>query len=312
MPVRTEGAIIDFLRCLSTQSASAATTVVGIGDDAAVLRLPKGCELLVTTDLFVEGVHFRRRGSHPGQSGLTGAAAGRRALGRALSDLAAMGGRPHWVFLSLAVPRNFDSTWLRSFLRGFAAAAGACRVKLAGGDTGSSGSQVFLADVVVCGSAPRGTAVLRSGARPGDGLFVSGRLGATAAALAAGRALPPIRPRLLLGEYLRRRRLASAMIDLSDGLSTDLGRLAEESHVGAEIEAKRLPCSGTLEQALHGGEDYELLFAVRHDRASQVPATLGGVPLTRIGRVVNGRGVYLLRPDGHRENLPSGGWEHLL
>jgi len=304
--MRAEQGIIAFLRGLKTREPTASSTPVGIGDDAAVLRVPKGHDLLVTTDLFVEGVHFLRGG----RGKLSGAAAGRRALGRALSDLAAMGGEPHWAFLSLALPKGFPAAWLRDFLRAFVAAAGSYGVKLAGGDTGSSGSAAFLVDVVVCGSAPRGAAVLRSGAKPGDVLFVSGRLGATAAALAARRSLPPTRPRLRLGQHLRRQRLAAAMIDISDGLSTDLSHLTEESRVGAEIEVRRLPRSGTLEQALHGGEDYELLFAVRPGRAALVRPKLAGINLTRIGRVVRGKGLILVYPDGSRKSLQPGGWEH--
>lgn len=300
--MRTELQIIGFIRNL-TRRGGTAVPRTGVGDDAAVVRLPKGHDLLVTTDLFVEGVHFRR-------PWLTASSAGRRALSRALSDIAAMGGRPHWAFLSLALPSGWDPAWVQGFLRGFAAAAKFYGVALVGGDTGASGSKIFLADVAIGGSVPRGTAVLRSGARPGDALFVSGRLGATAAALTAGRPLPPIRPRLRLGQYLRRRRLARAMIDLSDGLSTDLNHLAEESQVGAEVEVRCLPCSGTLEQALHGGEEYELLFSVSPRSVAQVPRTLDGISLTRIGRVVEERGVRLLYPDGRRERLRPGGWEH--
>ncbi len=300
--MRTELQIIGFIRNL-TRRRGTAVPRTGVGDDAAVVRLPKGHDLLLTTDLFVEGVHFRR-------PWLTASAAGRRALSRALSDIAAMGGRPHWAFLSLALPQGWDPAWVQGFLRGFAAAAKSYGVALVGGDTGASGSKIFLADVAICGSVPRGTAVLRSRARPGDALFVSGRLGATLAALTAGRPLPPIRPRLRLGQYLRRRRLAAAMIDLSDGLSTDLNHLAEESQVGAEIEVSRLPCSGTLEQALHGGEEYELLFSVHPRSVAEVPRTLGGISLTRIGRVVEGGGVRLLYPDGRRAPLQPRGWEH--
>ena len=280
------------------------STIVGIGDDAAVLRLPRDRDLIVTTDLFVEGVHFQR-------DWLSAYAAGRRALGRALSDISAMGGRPHWAFLSLGLPQEFDSAWTRRFLRGFAAAARQYQVLLVGGDTGSSGSPVFLADAILCGSVPRGTAVLRSGARPGDALFVSGRLGATARAIDSGLPLPPIRPRLLLGEHLRRRRLASAMIDLSDGLSTDLNHLAKESGTGAEIELIRLPRSGSVKQALHGGEDYELLFSMAPDRAAKVLRTWAGIPLTHIGRITKTTGISLLHPNGHREKLSPQGWEHL-
>jgi thiamine-monophosphate kinase len=287
---------------------------VGIGDDAAVLEVPRGRELLVTTDLFVEGVHFRRRW-------LPAAAAGRRALCRALSDIAAMGGEPRFAFLSLAVPSASSlqppasglqpsASWVRGFLRGFAAAARSFHVALAGGDTGSSGSGALLADVIILGTAPKGTAALRSGARPGDGLFVSGRLGALAAALDSGRRPPPIHPRLALGKHLRSYRLITAMMDLSDGLSTDLNRLIRESGVGAEVDVDRLPLAGTLQQALNGGEDYELLFTVPEARAGRLPRSIAGVALTRIGRITGGRGAWLVDSRGRRKKLRPGGWEH--
>jgi thiamine-monophosphate kinase len=280
---------------------------VGIGDDAAVLEVPRGRELLVTTDLFVEGVHFRRRW-------LPAAAAGRRALCRALSDIAAMGGEPRFAFLSLAVPSASSlqpsASWVRGFLRGFAAAARSFHVTLAGGDTGSSGSGALLADVIILGTAPKGTAALRSGARPGDLLFVSGRLGALAAALDSGRRPPPIHPRLALGKHLRSYRLITAMMDLSDGLSTDLNRLIRESGVGAEVDIDRLPLAGTLQQALHGGEDYELLFTVPEARAGRLPRSIAGVALTCIGRITSGRGAWLVDSRGCRKKLRPGGWEH--
>jgi thiamine-monophosphate kinase len=315
----SETELVELVRRLG--SAAAPGMRVGIGDDAAVLEVPRGQELLVTTDLFVEGVHFRRRW-------LPAAAAGRRALCRALSDIAAMGGEPRFAFLSLAVPSASSlqlpasslqppasslrpsASWVRSFLRGFAAAARSFHVTLAGGDTGSSGSGALLADVIILGTAPKGTAALRSGARPGDGLFVSGRLGAPAAALDAGRRPPPIHPRLALGKHLRSHRLITAMMDLSDGLSTDLNRLIRESGVGAEVECDHLPLAGTLQQALNGGEDYELLFTVPEARAASLRRSIAGVPLTCIGRITSGRGAWLVDSRGRRRRLSPGGWEH--
>lgn len=301
----SETELVELVRRLG--SAAAPGLRVGIGDDAAVLEVPRGRELLVTTDLFVEGVHFRRQW-------LPAAAAGRRALCRALSDIAAMGGEPRFAFLSLAIPSASSlqppASWVRGFLRGFAAAARSFRVALAGGDTGSSGSGALLADVIILGTAPKGTAALRSGARPGDRLFVSGRLGAPAAALASGRRPPPIHPRLALGKHLRSHRLITAMMDLSDGLSTDLNRLIRESGVGAEVNIDRLPLTGTLEQALNGGEDYELLFTVPEAAAGHRPRSIAGIPLTCIGRITGGRGAWLVDSRGRRTRLRPGGWEH--
>ncbi len=302
--IPSERELISFLGRLSSGSDSSAARAVkvvrGIGDDAAVLATAAGNDLLVTTDLFVEGVHFRR-------DWMTAQQAGRRALGRAASDIAAMGGRAEVAFLSAAYPENLPATWAKGFLRGFCAAAQSLRIRLVGGDTGSGA--VFLADVVVIGSAPRGTAVLRSGARPGDGLFVSGRLGATAAALAAGKPLPLAIPRLALGWFLRENKLASAMTDVSDGLSTDASHIAEESGVAIEIEAEKLPLAGTLEQALNGGEDYELLFTVPPGRAAFLGSTVEAVPVWRVGSVISGSGLWI-REGARRRRLRPSGWEH--
>lgn len=276
---------------------------VAIGDDTAVLSPDADSELLVTTDLFVEGVHFRR-------DLLPAHAAGERALARALSDIAAMGGRPCFVFLSLALPLDYDAAWLRGFLDGFRKGANRFRVAIAGGDTGSSGSPVFLCDVIAIGQAPKGTAIQRSGARPGDLLYVSGRLGLTAKALRGGRRLPAVEPRLDLGWHLRRRGLASAMIDISDGLSTDLHHICDESRTGAEVNAALVPRAGSLEDALNGGEDYELLFTVPPSRARWLPGSVRGVKLTRIGHVTRARSVVLVHPDGRKTPLPPRGWEH--
>jgi thiamine-monophosphate kinase len=203
------------------------------------------------------------------------------------------------------------------FLRGFLVLAKKFSVVLAGGDVAQSPAGV-LADVVVVGSAPAGTAVLRSGARPGDYLYVTGELGGSAQVLSqllAGKRPEPRRhrahffpePRVAAGQLLRERWLASAMIDISDGLSTDLHHLCEESGVGARIYAERLPVApaADLGQALHGGEDYELLFAAR----GKVPGRVAGVSVTRIGEVTRGRKVVLVK-GGRASELPASGWEH--
>jgi thiamine-monophosphate kinase len=304
----------------------------GIGDDCAVLAHTRRKDLLVTTDLFIEGIHFRREWQEPDSLG-------HKALARGLSDIAAMGGTPRFVFLSAGVPRNVDDKWLDGFLDGFLRLAAQYKVVLAGGDTGASAGG-FLADVVVLGDVSRGSAVLRSGARPGDEIWVSGKLGTAAAGLAALRrgkrsrrsdaaadaapgsgpgigfdpALRAFRypePRLQIGAYLRQRKLASAMMDLSDGLSIDLARLCEVSGVGAEIDAAAIPrlAGITMKQALHGGEDFELLFTVPSKRSSQLPRSMGGVPLTRVGRITSARKLYLLEGE-RRRPLPILGFQH--
>jgi thiamine-monophosphate kinase len=306
---------------LRRQAAKGSNVVTGIGDDAAVLRLPAGHEALVTTDFTLEGIHFRRDW-HPAQS------VGHRCLTRGLSDIAAMGGEPLAVFLSLALPRDLPQKWVDGFLRGLLNLAGKFGVSLAGGDTAESPDGI-LADIVVLGSAPRGKAILRSGARPGDRIYVSGALGGSAAAMRRmldqpKRRLKPVEypqhffpePRLALGRILREKALASGMIDISDGLSTDLAHICEESGVGAELQAEAIPRATVgnpareveLDSALHGGEDYELLFTAR--RGKRIPARVAGVGITQIGHVTRGKRVFLINKNGERYELRPQGWEH--
>src|SRR5437667_2671941 len=207
---------------------------MGIGDDCAVLRLPPGHQALVTTDFSLEGIHFRREW-HAAES------VGHRCLTRGLSDIAAMGGEPIAAFLSLAMPRDLPQMWVDGFMRGFLTLGRRFEVSLAGGDTAESPDGV-LADIVVLGSVPRGKAILRSGARPGDRIYVSGTLGGSAATLERMQLKPKPRlnprdfkahffpePRVRLGRALREKGLVSATIDISDGLSTDLAHICEES-----------------------------------------------------------------------------------
>jgi thiamine-monophosphate kinase len=300
--------------------------MAGIGDDCAVLRLPPGSESLVTTDFSLEGIHFRRDW-HPPES------VGHRCLARGLSDIAAMGGEPVAAFLSLALPRNLPQAWVGKFLSGLLRLAGKFGVTLAGGDTSESPDGI-LADIVVVGTVPKGTAILRSGARPGDRIYVSGELGGSAAALQQMRLqqttkklkrnLNPAQyprhffpePRIELGRILREEGLASAMIDTSDSLSTDLAHICEESGVGAEVEAEALPRAHVgkpphevaLELALHGGEDYELLFTAPRNRT--IPSRIAGVPITQIGRITRARKIGLRNRRGVAHELEPRGWEH--
>jgi len=296
------------------------SVVTGIGDDCAVLRVPPGHELLVTTDFTIEKVHFRRDWHRP-------ELVGRRCLTRGLSDIAAMGGEPRAAFLSLAVPSDVPQKWVRRFLKGLLDLADEFKVPLAGGDTAQSVGGI-QADIVVVGSVPKGKAVLRSGAKAGEQIYVTGELGGSAAALARLGESKPVgaeyfrhssrhsRPlaRVAVGQRLRQRGLASAMIDLSDGLSTDLEHICQESHVGAEIEAEAIPRAQVglgkkrvaLELALHGGDDYELLFT----SAAPVPSEIAGVRVTRIGRTTQSAGMRLIGADGKARRLEAGGWEH--
>ncbi len=288
----------------------------GIGDDSAVFRLPHGHDALVTTDFSLEGVHFRRDW-HPPDS------VGHRCLARGLSDVAAMGGIPRAAFLSLALPPELLQSWVDGFLGGLLKLAKRYSVILAGGDTAQSPDGV-LADIVVLGSVPAGEAILRTGARPGDLLYVTGSLGEAVAdlnRLRNGEKLRPgthrkhfyPEPRVAVGQYLRERKLASAMIDISDGLSTDLGHICKESKTGAVINADALPIASDLGEnglqvALHGGDEYELLFTAPPNR--RVPRQIVKVPVTQIGEIVRGKHVKLVTPGGKAEILKPGGWEH--
>jgi thiamine-monophosphate kinase len=304
---------------------------LGIGDDCALLRPARGEDLAVTTDLSIAGRHFLL-GMHPPE------AVGHRTLARGLSDLAAMGARPVAAFLSLGLPRKLAvatgrHSWIDRFLDGFFALADRTKTPLAGGDLAES--PVAMADIVLVGAVPRGRALMRSGARPGDLLYVTGALGGAAAGLRllcqmsarkkgasssiSGRnadLLAPHlypEPRLAQGLWLQRRKLATSAMDLSDGLSTDLARLCSESRVSAEVNSAALPShpAATLTDALNGGEDYELLFTAAP--TARIPKSISGVAITQIGRILpirKGRPqVMLVTADG-KEPLAPRGWEH--
>jgi thiamine-monophosphate kinase len=291
----------------------------GIGDDCAILQIPDGHQALVTTDFSLEGIHFRREW-HPPE------VVGHRCLARGLSDIAAMGGTPVAAFLSLALPQNLRQPWVDRFIKGLLRLADRFNVTLAGGDTAQSPGGI-LADMVVIGSVPKGKAIRRSGARPGDRIYVTGALGGAASALKclfAGKKLrqadfprhfDPV-PRIEVGQFLLEKGLASAMIDLSDGLSTDLGHICEESGVGAEIQAPAIPCASVgkpahqvdLQLALHGGDDYELLFT--GPRGKQVPPRIAGVGITQIGHVTRQKHIILMNDQGVGSELHPQGWEH--
>ena len=294
--------------------------VTGIGDDCAVLRPPSGHDLLITTDFSLQGVHFRREW-HPPES------VGHRCLARGLSDIAAMGGEPVAAFLSLALPPKLPQAWVDGFMKGLLKLAREFGVPLAGGDTAESPLGV-LADIVVLGSVPKGKAVLRSGARPGDRIYVTGELGGSAAALnllfskrksLASKEFPKHffpQPRIQQGRVLRAKNVASSMIDVSDGLSTDLNHICEESGVGAEVWEEAIPRAAVGKPpkpvdpklALHGGEDYELLFTARPEH--RVPSQISGTQVSCIGEITRRKQLFVITKDGSRSPLKPRGWEH--
>lgn len=326
--VISEKALIAQIRRMASTAANPAVQT-GIGDDCAVLRLlprrGQQTDILVTTDFTLEGIHFRRDW-HPAES------VGHRCLARGLSDIAAMGGEPAAAFLSLALPRDLPPSWVGRFARGLIGLAERYGVTLAGGDTAESPNGV-LADIVLVGTVPKGKSALRSRAQAGDRIYVSGELGGSAAAVGVMRKemrkkskwKPNPReylrhffpePRVELGRVLRERGLVSAMIDTSDGLSTDLAHVCEESGVGAEIAAELIPRASVgkpsrqvdLQLALHGGEDYELLFTASPGK--RVPSRIAGVPITHIGHITRGRKLFLRNRDGVGYELQGLGWEH--
>ncbi len=321
-----EAAILQRIESLASLKAVRSFNIrMGIGDDAALLHRPRGYNEVLTCDWFLEGTHFLRD-KHPPD------AVGWKCLARAVSDVAAMGGLPRCFLLSLALPATHTGAWLDQFLRGLKRAARRFGCALIGGDT--TRKREILINVTVVGEVLEGRAVLRCGANPGDILLVSGRLGEAELGLQLIRNSkrlvnsqnPLLRkhlypePRLALGRWLAEKRLASAMMDLSDGLSADLPRLCRASGVGARIEAAkipavRLPSNGTklagdpLHLALQGGDDYELLFTVPQRKWKQVPDSFQGTPITTIGEITKDRGLLLVDAKGRAKRLANRGWD---
>ena len=256
--------------------------VSGIGDDCAVLRPKAGEDLLLKTDQLIEGVHFPKT--------MRPEVIGERALARALSDIAAAGGDPRCCLLALAVPRTKSEQWILSFFRGLLRLGTKTGTVLVGGDLAHDDK--VHCSVMVVGAARRGKALTRAGARPGDQLCMSGRLG------------KPwdqrIEPRLALGRKLAGK--ATACIDLSDGLSLDLHRLCKESRVAAKLERIPMVRGATLERALHGGEDYELLFTLP-------PHMKPPAGTSRIGTILRGRAGTVWFEG---EKLPPRGYDHFV
>ena len=285
-----------------------AKAIVGIGDDAAVLESPSGFSTLFCSDLLVENTHFRRA-THPPES------LGFKAIAVNVSDIGAMGGFPAYCLLSLAVPSDTGEPWIDHFLDGLQRACEEFGVGLVGGDTAVS-ERIFI-DVSMIGRVRTSHEVGRGGARPGDLVYVTGALGAAARGLellgkaalddpCVYRHLYPA-PRHKVGQAVAGD--ATAMIDVSDGLSTDLGHVLEASGVSARIEAAAIPCAkgASLDLALHGGEDYELIVT-----GSGLPPQVDGLPLTRIGEIVASEvrhEVWLVTESG-TEPLRSAGWQH--
>jgi thiamine-monophosphate kinase len=300
---------------------------LGIGDDGALVAVKRGHDLILTTDMSIEDVHFSHRW-HPAE------AVGHRALARSLSDVAAMGGVPRYVLVSLALSKQVTRDWVSGFYCGMQALARRFGVRLVGGDTALVSGRTFI-DVLVAGEVPRGKALRRAGARTGDQIFVSGRLGlsalglrllqgkrggsrlcAKAVAREAVQAHLYPEPQCALGRFLSGRGIASALMDLSDGLSTDLSRLCAANGVGARLWAAKIPgpnlpeALDSLQLALHGGEDYQLLFTVPQSKASRLPLSFQGEPLYHLGEIEASKGIKLVTPEDKVHTLKPAGWDY--
>ena len=288
----------------------APSAALGVGDDAALLRPNAGMELAVSTDLLLEGRHFR--------AGTDARKLGHKSLAVNLSDMAAMGAAPRWATLALSLP-SADEAWLEGFARGFFALAARFEVELIGGDTvrGPTGSPIGVC-VTILGEVPRGLALYRAGAAPGDDIWVSGELGGAALGLAqpgnaaAMQRLDEPEPRVELGERLRG--IASAAIDVSDGFAQDLGHILERSGVGAVVEYGRLPrfAGADVRQVLSGGDDYELAFTARQERRGEIELLSKelGLGIARVGSIQKGE-VRLQVLDGARKPIAvERGFDH--
>jgi thiamine-monophosphate kinase len=324
----------DFINSLRQRvAASSQSIVTGIGDDAAVFRSSSGKEIVISTDLLVEDIDFRRTTTPP-------YLLGHKALAVSLSDLAAMGSRPLSSLISIGVPEDvWQSDFIDRFYDGWLDLANRYGVQLIGGDT-SRTNECMVIDSIAIGECSAGMAVKRTGASPGDQIFVTGSLGAAAAGLrlierganlgdedlqkldhVLLRQLRP-EPRVGWGIVLGEERIASSMIDLSDGLSSDLNHLCAESNVGALIDASLLPIDervvelcgrralDPLQLALHGGEDFELLFTVKPGNIARLPRRVDGVEIKRIGEVTQANAGVKISEGSRIWDLRPGGWKH--
>lgn len=331
---------IKHIRARAEERGAFSGLVRGIGDDAAVFNALAGSDVVVSTDLLVEDVDFRLANTRADLLG-------HKALAVSLSDIAAMGARPRWALLSLGVPEAvWNSGFLDNFYDGFFKLAARYGVTLIGGDVSRAPDKVVI-DSILIGETPKAGAVFRSGARPGDHIFVTGFLGDAAAGLRLIergaqlqqpsqeaktdearrldylllRHLQP-EPRVGWGLLLGEQQLATAMIDISDGLSSDLNHLCAESKVGALIDAACIPIDPLVTEitgrraldplmlALHGGEDFELLFTVASENVGLLPRRVDGVSVCRIGEITSEPGRVRVTEKDRTWNLEGGGFDH--
>ena len=307
----------DLIARIRARVATRADVVLGIGDDAALLAPPPGRQLVVTADTLNDGVHFPR--------GTSPADVGWKALAVNLSDLASMGAEPAWCTLSLSLPQS-DPAWIEGFLDGFLDLAGQHGIALVGGDTTRGPLSIA---VTAMGLVEPGRALRRDGARVGDEVWVTGTLGDAAGGLALldREPVPALRarldrptPRVAAGRALAG--IATACVDVSDGLLADLGHVCARSHVAARIDVDALPASAALREAFgeadrialqaSGGDDYELCFTAPADASADIDAVSAqlGLRITRIGRIVAGEGVHPVDAKSQPWSSPRRGYDH--
>jgi thiamine-monophosphate kinase len=332
---RTE---FDFIKKLRQQviQPDQSSLLVGIGDDAAVVRSLPGKDFVLSSDLLVEDIDFRRTST-------TAALLGHKSLAVSLSDIAAMGARPRWSLISLGVPEDvWETRFVDEFYEGLLGLGRHYDVQLIGGDTSRTTDKIVI-DSIVVGDCANNSAITRAGAKAGDQIFVSGALGGAAAGLRLierGAHLPSEgsedlhlidqlvlrhlrpEPRIGWGIVLGQERLATSMIDISDGLSSDLNHLCETSKVGALLESSAIPIDQNvaeicgrraldpLQLALHGGEDYELLFTVNPSNAAKLPRRVDGISVTRVGEIKNASDGIKISEGTRVWELEPGGWRH--
>ncbi len=301
-------------------AATSPAVILGIGDDAAIIDVPADAQLALTVDTLVQGVHF-----FPDTDPCS---IGYKAVAVNLSDLAAMGARPHWLTLSLTLP-EIDHDWLRHFSSGFHELGREFSLDLIGGDLSRGPLSIT---VQACGLVPRGRVPTRRNAAPGDLIYITGQVGAAGLALklkkkelpdngqytlehtCLNRPYPRIEAGLLLREH------ATSMIDISDGLIADLGHIMRQSRVGAEINLDKLPLTPNLRKlgeetawniALSSGDDYELCFSlVGKDNANLLQEIRNHCPVTQIGRITDSNTLTLLKPDGKEMIANESGYQH--
>lgn len=300
----------DLIQWIREQCPSAKANLIGIGDDTAILQPPLNSELLFATDMLMEGTHFTFPPATPER-------AGRKALAVNISDLAAMAGQPHSALISLALPKSRGPEFAKAVMQGIIDLAKEFSIQLIGGDTNSWDGPLVI-NVAIIGIAPASKSIKRSGAIPGDWIFVTGELGGSL----TGHHLnftPRVSEALILNQAVA----IHSMVDLSDGLASDLQHILRESNVGALLDATSIPISSRvseneskqtrLQHALSDGEDFELLFTVSPEDGKQL---LSQNPLptkiTQIGEITSRQTAFIQHPDGSQTSLEDSGWKHEL